>query len=170
MITALAPRVLVLGIGNPGRGDDGAGPAAVHRLRGVAPEQARLLEHRGDGAGLLEIFRASEQVILIDAIRSGARPGTVVRMDACAGPLPLPLSAVSSHALGPAEAVEMARALGALPARLVVFGIEGREFGMQDRLSAEVEQALDEVVGWVMREIEALLVEPHPGAEAARRS
>ena len=82
---------------------------------------------------------------MIDAITSGADCGTVVEIDATSSILPAGLCH-STHALGPAEAVELARALGKLPARITILGIEGGDYSFGAGLSSEVERAVDEVV------------------------
>jgi hydrogenase maturation protease len=58
----------------------------------------------------------------------------------------------STHSFGVAEAVELARALGRPPARVVVFGIEGRDFTPGEGLSPDVGAAVDEVVRRVAEE------------------
>ena len=67
-------------------------------------------------------------------------------------PLPAVFSRSSTHSFGVAEAVELARALGRLPARVVVFGIEGRDFTPGEGLSPDVDAAVDEVVRRVTEE------------------
>ena len=68
-------------------------------------------------------------MLIVDAIRSGAPPGTVHRVDASQAPVPERLrSSSSTHAIGVAEAIELARALGRLPAQVVLYGVEGRRF------------------------------------------
>jgi hydrogenase maturation protease len=89
-----------------------------------------------DGFALLDALAGVEAAILIDAVQSGAAPGTVHRFDAAAQALPPTLLRCSTHALGVAEAVELARALGQLPARLAVYGVEGADFDIGDGLSA----------------------------------
>ena len=51
----------------------------------------------------------------------------------------------STHALGVAEAIELGRALGRLPRRLLVFGIEGGSFDAGAGLSPEVERAVGQL-------------------------
>jgi len=134
--------VLVIGVGNPDRGDDGAGPrvAALLRAQGV-----NAADHDGDGLALIDLWENHSAVVIVDAMVTGAAPGTVRRFDAAAGPLPREAFAVSSHAFGVAEAVETARALGRLPARIIVYGIEGESFALGAGLSDRVEQACPRV-------------------------
>ena len=52
----------------------------------------------------------------------------------------------STHLIGLADALELARALGRLPPRVVVYGIEGHRFGVGDPVSPAVAAAVDRVV------------------------
>jgi hydrogenase maturation protease len=83
-------------------------------------------------------------VVLIDAVTSGGKPGSVIEIDASTSILPAGMCH-STHALGPAEAVELARALGKLPAKATL-GIEGRNYSLGAGLSKEVEAAVTAVV------------------------
>lgn len=130
----------VIGVGNPWRRDDAAGLVAARRLGG------RELE---DVAALVEALGEAEEAVVLDAVSSGAEPGTVHRFEAGEAPLPARLFAASTHVLGVGEAVELARALGKLPARVTVYGIEGGDFAAGEGLSPEVERAVDEVVAEV---------------------
>lgn len=125
------------------RRDDGAGPEAARRLRALGAEA---VEHAGDGAALLGLWEGRESVVLIDAMRSGAPPGTVRRLDAHREEIPRASFANLSHAFGVAEAVDLARSLGRLPESLVVYGIEATDFGLGDGMTPEVARAVDGVV------------------------
>ena len=139
---------LVVGLGNAARRDDAAGLIAARRL-GALGLVAR--EHEGDPVALLELWRGAESVVVIDAVRSGAAPGTVHRLDASCAPLPAGLrGSTSTHAVGLAEAIELARALGRLPGRLLVYGIEGARFEAGTGLSPPGEAAVDSVVAGLL--------------------
>lgn len=136
--------MLVLGIGHPFRGDDAAGPRVAQALAGTPGLNA--LEHHGEGADLMERWQGHDPVVIVDAMVSGAAPGTVRVWDAIAEPLPARLFPKGSHLFGLAEAVEMARMLGRLPPRLTVYGIEGATFSLGAPMSAEVAAAVNRVV------------------------
>jgi hydrogenase maturation protease len=142
----MATATLVVGAGNAFRRDDGAGLATARRLNGVLPSDVRVLVKEGDCASLLDDWDGADAVVVIDATSSGLKPGTIHRYDAHEGPLPSVFSRSSTHSFGVAEAVELGRALGRLPACVVVFGIEGRDFTPGEGLSPEVSAAVDEVV------------------------
>lgn len=131
-----AGAALIIGVGNAMRGDDGVGPwvAATCRAAGCAAQV-----HGGDGTGLIDLFAAAPELILVDATRSGRPCGALSVFDARTTPLPAAFFHYSTHRFGLAEAVETARALGLLPAKaLTVYGIEGADFSAGRDLSPEV--------------------------------
>lgn len=137
---------LVIGVGNPDRGDDAAGLLAARKVRGLPTTEV------GDCARLIDAWSGVEQVVVIDAMVSGEPPGAVRRFDA--GMEALPIKAFpSTHAFGLGEAIELARALGRLPGRLTVFGIEAGSFTPGAPVSDGVNRAVDEVVGRVEAEL-----------------
>ena len=138
-------RPLVIGLGNDFRHDDGAGRIAARRVRELAGDIVRVIEESGEGAALMDAWRGAEVVMLIDAVHSGAEPGTIHRMDPQAEPIPTNFFHYSTHAFSVAEAVELARALGQLPQRLILYGIEGKDFTSGQGLSAEVAAAAEQV-------------------------
>ena len=91
-------------------------------------------------------------------------PGTVSRLDASTEPLPARLQTSSStHAFGLHEAVELGRALGQLPARVIVYAIEGRSFQAGAALSAELQDGLPALAESVWAEATALAAAHTPG-------
>jgi hydrogenase maturation protease len=143
---------LAIGIGNAWRSDDAAGLAVAHALSGSPPPGVQVVAREGEPTELIDVWAGAEAVWLADAVSSGAPPGTVHRLDAGSEPLPAALFRVSSHLVGLAEAVELARALGKLPPRVVVFGIEGARFEAGESLSPEVAAAVEEVAAAVRAE------------------
>jgi hydrogenase maturation protease len=142
----------VIGVGNAYGSDDAAGLVVARRLRerGVAA-----MEQEGEPVALLEAFAGLDAVVLVDAVRSGAVPGTVHRVDASVQPLPARLfGSPSTHAVGVGEAVELARALDRLPSRVLVFGLEGERFEAGTSLSAAVEAAVEPLVDTILAELD----------------
>ena len=144
---------LIIGIGNPYRADDCAGHEVVRLLEGRA--HVRLLRHSGEPTALLPYLEAASAAWLIDAALSGAMAGTIRRYDAGAGALPSVLAEISSHGLGLVQTIELARTLGTLPRRCVVFAIEGERFDAGAPLSPEVARAAKEVARRILRELAA---------------
>jgi hydrogenase maturation protease len=146
---------LIIGVGNEYRGDDAVGLIVARRLKERLGDSVTILEQSGDGAALMEAWRGAETVIIIDAVMSGAAPGTIRRFDASAHLIPKGAFRCSTHACGVAEAIELARALCNFPQHLVIYGIEGKNFADGVGLSAEVEKAAGEAVRLALTETQA---------------
>jgi hydrogenase maturation protease len=142
----------VIGIGNAWQGDDAAGLVVAQQLRDRAGEEITVLELEGEPVSLVEAFDGADDAFLVDAVRSGAKPGTVHRIDATDDPVPATLSAASTHTLGIGEAIELGRALGRLPRRIVLYGIEAESLAAGGELTPVVARAVDEVVERVLAE------------------
>jgi hydrogenase maturation protease len=137
---------LIIGMGHLDRGDDAAGRIVAARLRERATPHVDVLETDGEAAKLLDLMEGRARVIIVDACLSGGKPGIIHRLDATAGPLPRPMFAMSSHAIGLVESIELARTLGTLPAHCHVLAIEAERFDLGAGLSDPVAAAVDEVV------------------------
>ncbi|WP_374575567.1 hydrogenase maturation protease [Phenylobacterium sp.] len=153
--------VLVLGIGNPDRGDDGVGRMAARLLAADAPAHVEVAESGGEATDILEHLEDAASAILIDACATGGAAGTVHRFDVSVEGLPSGVFGVSTHGFGLHEAIELGRALGCLPRRCVVYAIEGERFETGAPLSEAVAAAAEEVAlrvraelagGWSVRE------------------
>ena len=158
-------QLLIIGVGNPYRGDDAAGLQAVRLLRDMGIDASNLLEHSGEGTSLMEAWKGRATVILIDAVSSGSAPGTIHRLEPSNHPLPARLFQGSTHAFSLPQAIEMARALDELPKRLLIFGIEGCNFQAGAELSPEVSAALPKLAREVFDEVGDLTHDPRNGDE-----
>jgi hydrogenase maturation protease len=137
-------------LGSIFRGDDAVGPLAAERLRAAG---ATVLDCADEPTRLLSEWEGLDTLVVVDAVVTGAPAGTLHRRDAGEGPLSPDLSLASTHAVGIADALELGRALGRAPRRVVVLGLEGRAFAMGDELSPEVSAALDELVATTLEEL-----------------
>ena len=146
--------IALIGIGNTFRRDDGVGIAIVNSLRQlIDPQKVSFLECSGEGAELMELWTGFDRVFLFDAVMASGTPGTIHRLDARTESIPSDFFKYSSHAFSLAEAVEMARVLERLPAELIIYGIEGLDFGHGEGLTPAVQQAVDPVIQQVLGEI-----------------
>lgn len=149
----MSGRRLLIGLGNELRGDDAAGLLVARSARGRLPADVEVLERGGEPVDLLDAWSGADAALVVDAVVSGAEAGRVHRVDAVAGPLPAAFAGPSTHALGLAEAVELGRALGRLPSRLVVFGIEGAGFATGAEPGDAVLAAVDRVAETALAEL-----------------
>ena len=149
------PGALVIGIGNDFRCDDSIGLEVVRQLKGKCGADVTCLEQSGESASLLEIWSGYERVILVDAVQSGSPAGTIHRLDAIKQELPRSYFYHSTHLYSVAEAVELARTLGRLPGRLLLFGIEGEDFSSGETVTPEVLTAAATVVDEILAIVSA---------------
>jgi len=140
-------RVVLAGIGNEMRGDDGVGPVVARRA-------ARLSSRSGGGfvtslaspltqpLDLLDGWESDDLAIVVDAVRSGAPPGTVTLtwldhlVDVV---LPAKCARASTHGLGVADVFRLAGEIGLAPQRVALVGVEGQDFSPGEGLSPAVE-------------------------------
>ncbi len=150
---------LVIGVGNPDRGDDGIGALVARRIGACALPGVAVLVRSGDVLGLIEDWAGQDAVVLVDAAMPNGRlpaPGRVHRIDLLKENLPADLSLASTHMLGVAEAVGLARALGMVPKTMIAYAIEGEKFAPGAGLSPEVAAAMDLVVARVGEDVRVL--------------
>jgi len=143
--------VLVVGVGNRLRRDDGAGPEAADRVRAARPE-VDVAEVNGDASRLLDLWAGRAHVVLVDAVRTGAPPGVchLWRLRAGEWGDAEPSSLVSSHLVGVVDAIDLGRALGRVPETLDVVGVEVLDLGSGAGLSDPVAAGLGVVVDRVL--------------------
>jgi hydrogenase maturation protease len=142
---------VVIGVGNAFRGDDAVGLAVAARVRELTDE-VDVVVCEQEPIQLLDAWAGADLALLVDAVSSGAEPGTVHRLDATADPMPASVFRGSTHAFGVPEVVELGRALGRLPARLLVFGVEGAVFRAGDELTPAVAGAVEPLAAELLEE------------------
>ena len=143
-------RRLVLCVGNPDRGDDGVGRLVARLLRGRLPEDVVVAECHGGAAEVLDWIAGVDFAILVDAAVSGMPAGTVHRVDCAAGEAVPTAHVASSHGLGVAEAIALARTLGCLPRVCLIYAVDAKRVAPGDQLSPEVAHAAREVAERVL--------------------
>ncbi|MFQ5583503.1 MAG: hydrogenase maturation protease [Calditrichia bacterium] len=141
------PNCLVIGIGNEFRSDDGIGPFIIRKLRRYKLPAVTLLEMSGEGSALMDAWKDFSRVYIFDAVKSGVQPGTVFRFNALEEKIPQYFFNYSTHNFSLAEAIELGRVLENLPPYLIVYGIEGENFGEGKHLSEKVKKAAGTVIG-----------------------
>jgi hydrogenase maturation protease len=153
-------RVVVIGVGNALRGDDAAGLAVAEQIRASAPEGVSVRVCEEEPSRLIDAFGDVEIAFLVDAVSTGATPGTVHRFDASDAPVPSLELRSSTHALGIGEALELARALGRLPQRTVVYGVEGTDFIARDGMTPAVTAGVARASAELLKEVAVCTSKP----------
>lgn len=136
---------IVIGLGNPLRGDDGIGLEVARTVAARCPG-LDVIEHDREPLDLIELWADHGSAFVIDAV-AGEEPGRIHRLDASAGTgrWQRPIDS-SSHAFDLGQVIELAGLLGRLPPRLQVLGIEGSSFGAGTVPTAAVRAAGRRVV------------------------
>jgi hydrogenase maturation protease len=146
-------KVLVIGIGNEYRSDDGLGLLIARKIRARLLISVAVKEESGEGAALMEAWQGYNSVILVDAVSSGAKPGTIFRIEAAKKNVPAKFFHYSTHAFSVAEAIELARAMKTLPPKLLVYGIEGSNFNAGVGISEVVQESANRVAEQILKNI-----------------
>src|SRR5208283_3032405 len=122
--------ILVLGLGNTLLSDDGVGPALLDQLSGSAQRwegQVEFMDGGTQGLALLGRLSGRKALIIVDAVKTGAPPGTIHRMTLAELRSVNPGHASSSHEGNAGELLAAAQLLDELPARLFVIGVEPKK-------------------------------------------
>jgi hydrogenase maturation protease len=137
----------VIGIGNEMRHDDAVGLSVARALASLGLPGVEVFTSVGDPLDLIERWRDSDRVLVIDASSCGqATPGTIRRFNVHEETLPVAAFLSSSHALGLAQSIELSRAMGSLPPELVVIAIEAGDVSYGTGLTPAVTAAVDRLV------------------------
>jgi hydrogenase maturation protease len=150
-------RIVVIGVGNEFRRDDGIGPEVLSRLRGRTPDGVRLVTSDGEPARMIEAWTGASLAVVIDAVLTEhASPGRLHRIvvDQASGAAARP---ISSHGLGLGESIALARAVDRMPERLVVHAVEAAEVGYGVGLTPAVAAAADALTDAVLRDLRPAL-------------
>jgi len=162
--------VLVLGLGNVLLGDDGLGAAAVARLERDfrVPAGVRLEDGGTLGLSLLGLLADSDNVILVDANRADAPPGTLVRIDGADVPDAV-RERPSAHQVGVADLLDAARLIDRYPYTVRLLGLVPDSIELAIARSNVVDSALGRLVAAVVREVQGLGYEMVRETESAAR-
>lgn len=139
----MGERVLIIGYGNPLRGDDGLGWQAARRLVGEVRDGVEVVACHQLMPELAEPLSRAHRAVFIDAAAPGGSPGSIVM--SVVQPRPAAPGAFSHH-LDPSGLLELARSLygNAPPAELIT--VSGQQFDFGEQLSPPVQAALENVV------------------------
>jgi len=149
--------ILVLGIGNVLLTDEGIGVRALKELerRYTFPDNVELLDGGTAGIELLRHIRNRDYLIIIDAMKCGQEPGTVVRVEGDDVPAAF-RTRISPHQLGLSDLLAAAMLTGELPQNLVLYGVEPVSIDIGLDLTDTVEASLTKLMGAIVDELRSL--------------
>ena len=150
--------VVVIGVGNEFRRDDGAGPAVIGRLRDLVPAGVGLVITDGEPTRMIEAWTGAALAVVVDAVRvfgpEPPHPGRVHRF-ALDRPGGGAARTASSHGLGLDDAIALAVALDRMPGRLIVHAIEAGDLSQGTGLTPPVAEAVGTVAAAILGDVGA---------------
>jgi hydrogenase maturation protease len=147
---------VVLGAGSPLVGDDGLGVEVIASLaeRWAESPTLHFLDGGVWGMRLLPYIEDAERLLVVDAIRAGEVPGTLVRLERDEIPRHL-RGKLSTHQIDLGEVFAVAELRGRFPADAVALGIEPARFDAFEEISPVVRAQLPALVDSVERQLQA---------------
>ncbi len=166
------PRVVVLGVGNLLRRDEGVGVRVVRQLsaRYELPPEVTVVDAGTASLRALPLLEGAERVVVVDAVDVGMPPGTVVRLAPEAVP-PATMPVLSLHEAGPLEALAVLSSLSGRRVPAVVIGIQPGDLSpWDDRLTGPVREAVPRALAAVVAELGAAGAAVRPRGSVGART
>ena len=151
-------KIVILGIGNPLKGDDGAGVRVVEALHRLPfPPVVECLDGGTGGPTLMVHFEGAAALIVVDCANLGEPPGAVraFSLDEAADDQGQPR--FSLHEAGLLPMLTLARQAGTPPPVVRIVAVQSHRFDLGDELSPAVGAAVPRAVELVIDEVQRLL-------------
>jgi hydrogenase maturation protease len=150
-------KILVLGIGNLILQDEGLGIQAIQQLQAQfeIPPEIEILDGGTSGMELLTPISDAEQIIILDAVKTGKPAGTIIRLDNEEIPTFF-RTKVSPHQIGLADVLAAATLTDSMPRNLVLFGVEPLEINLGMELSVPVAEQMPRLVQMIVDELNVM--------------
>jgi hydrogenase maturation protease len=149
---AIDKKILILGIGNIILKDEGIGVHVAQKMQQMSlPPDVEVLDGGIKGLDLLDFIEDREKVVVVDAVKAGAPPGTLFRftdkdLAGKKGTLR------SAHGIDFSDVIAIASFMGKKP-DIVFLGIEPEDIGAGMELSPLIEENIPVLINLVMKEI-----------------
>lgn len=159
------PEVAIVGVGNEIMGDDGVGPTVIQRLDGTSldsAERVRLVDAGTTGFFALEAMSGADRAIVVDAIETGATPGTIQEYRCVEGTFDAEVPDMTMHDVSFTEAMTVGRDVYDLPDEIRVLGVEPETVSVGTELSEAVDRAAGELVNMLTENIMDRNPKEHP--------
>jgi len=150
-------RIVVLGVGNILLSDEGIGVRTVEKLARdyVLPAEVEVIDGGTSAMEMLEDLGHADHLIIVDAVRSGKAPATIIRMAGDEVPVFF-RTKLSPHQVGLSDVLATLVLMGEQPGSTTVIGIEPESLALGMELTPAVARQLPQVVGLVKNELNQL--------------
>jgi hydrogenase maturation protease len=147
--------------------DDGIGVRAVQAIqeRFLCSPEVTLLDGGTLGLDLLPKLEGVDRLLVVDAVDTGAEPGSLVRLTG--GEIPIAMATkLSPHQMGLKDLLTVAELVGHLPGEMVLWGVQPENLDMDMSLSPRVAASLDALIAVIIKELEqwGASVSPDPSS------
>lgn len=150
-------RAAVIGVGNDFRGDDAVGLLCARKLKKcINKDEAEVIELAGDLSQLLEIFPKWDAVIIIDAIQSEAKPGTIFRISVKETLNTGEYFNFSSHTMDLLKLIQLFKIINKSEKPVIVYGVSGKNFSFSTLISPDVYAAIELICERIKNELRSL--------------
>ncbi len=147
-------KIGVVGVGNPWRGDDAIGWAVIDTLEGKIDAGAVLYKVQGSLFEIIDLLQMHEHLYLIDAWKADLPIGSWQRHDAKKCVFAKEGQPASSHGLGVAEAIAIAKNLDQMPASVVIYAVCAKEYGIGQKMDPQLKESIEHVAQAICKEVE----------------
>lgn len=148
--------IVVIGVGNDFRGDDGIGLAVVERLKANPIPNIDYVTTERDVLSISTLLNKYENVIIIDSLMSDDEVGAIHRFEITDSVSKFEKQFSLSHSFSVVEMIELSRILGELPDKLLLYGIVGEQYDLGTSLSPKLRLAIPKASEMIMRELALL--------------
>jgi hydrogenase maturation protease len=150
---ASSPKTVILGIGNVLLSDEGIGVHVANALSDMElPPGVSVVEGGTDGFRLLNIITEADRLIVVDAVKGGAEPGSIYRFNVDEVRNVPPGFRTSVHQVGILEVIDLSGLIGKTP-RTTVIGVEPKSLDMSLELSPEIKEKIPRIIELVFEEL-----------------
>jgi hydrogenase maturation protease len=151
--TSSPPKIVILGVGNLLLSDEGVGVHVANELMKMdLPPEVSVVEGGTDGFRLLNVITEADRLIVIDAVKGGADPGSIYRFDIddvrnCPSGFK-----TSVHQIGILEVIDLSELIGKKP-HTTIIGIEPKSIEMGMELTPEIKSKVPRIIELIFEEL-----------------
>lgn len=145
--------ILVIGIGNEMRGDDGVGLLVARNIAEACLPNVVVKTLSGDSTQLFQLWDGFANVMAIDAVDAHATHGKRFTISASTSPLFRNIFSKSSHLFGVIDAIELAKELKILPPQFIFYGIQIESVELAEGISESVRKAAQELSDYIIENL-----------------
>jgi hydrogenase maturation protease len=154
--TVSPKKIVILGVGNILLSDEGVGVHVVNELMKLdLPPGVTVVEGGTDGFRLIDIITEADRLIVIDAVKGGAVPGSIYRFNIDEIKDCPPGFKTSVHQIGILEVINLSSLIGKTP-NTTVISVEPKSLGMGMELSPEVKAKIPRIIELIKEEVKNL--------------